>query len=74
MSVGELFIQIVLSSCPIAHSCLSLLLITLVQIARWPTRWQPSFAPNRSVTCKTILCASLISTIEEALNFAEVSN
>ncbi|SDA05433.1 BZ3501_MvSof-1269-A2-R1_Chr5-2g07386 [Microbotryum saponariae] len=35
---------------------LSLLLITLVQIARWPTRWHPSFAPNRSVTCTTILC------------------
>ncbi|SCZ92820.1 BZ3500_MvSof-1268-A1-R1_C140g00749 [Microbotryum saponariae] len=25
-------------------------------IARWPTRWHPSFAPNRSVTCTTILC------------------
>ncbi|SCZ89130.1 BZ3500_MvSof-1268-A1-R1_C094g00512 [Microbotryum saponariae] len=48
--------------------------MSVVQIARWPTRWQPSFAPNRSVTCRTILCASLISTIEEALNFAEVSN
>ncbi|SCZ96561.1 BZ3500_MvSof-1268-A1-R1_Chr8-2g10300 [Microbotryum saponariae] len=44
-----------------------------VQLARWPTRWHPSFAPNR-VTCRTILCASLISTIEKTLNFAEVSN
>ncbi|SCZ98163.1 BZ3500_MvSof-1268-A1-R1_Chr3-3g06626 [Microbotryum saponariae] len=30
--------------------------MSVVQIARWPTRWQPSFAPNRSVTCRTILC------------------
>ncbi|SDA02309.1 BZ3501_MvSof-1269-A2-R1_C55g00302 [Microbotryum saponariae] len=26
--------------------------MSVVQIARWPTRWQPSFAPNRSVTCR----------------------
>ncbi|SCZ93008.1 BZ3500_MvSof-1268-A1-R1_C039g00058 [Microbotryum saponariae] len=37
-------------------SCLSMLLITLVEVARWPTRWHPSFAPHRSVTCTTILC------------------
>ncbi|SCZ92824.1 BZ3500_MvSof-1268-A1-R1_C141g00752 [Microbotryum saponariae] len=24
--------------------------MSVVQIARWPTRWHPSFAPNRSVT------------------------
>ncbi|SCZ88925.1 BZ3501_MvSof-1269-A2-R1_C69g00389 [Microbotryum saponariae] len=30
--------------------------MSVVQIARWPTRWHPSFAPNRSVTCRTILC------------------
>ncbi|SCZ98170.1 BZ3500_MvSof-1268-A1-R1_C094g00514 [Microbotryum saponariae] len=26
-----------------------------VQIARWPTRWHPRFAPNRSVTCTIML-------------------
>ncbi|SCZ95484.1 BZ3500_MvSof-1268-A1-R1_C059g00268 [Microbotryum saponariae] len=26
--------------------------MSVVQIARWPTRWHPSFAPNRSVTCR----------------------
>ncbi|SCZ92925.1 BZ3500_MvSof-1268-A1-R1_C069g00350 [Microbotryum saponariae] len=30
--------------------------MSVVQIARWPTRCHPSFAPNRSVTCRTILC------------------
>ncbi|SCZ91269.1 BZ3500_MvSof-1268-A1-R1_Chr1-2g01298 [Microbotryum saponariae] len=53
---------------------LDLLFITLGQIARWPTRWHPSFAPNRSVTCRTILCASVISTIEEMINLPEVSH
>ncbi|SCZ87950.1 BZ3500_MvSof-1268-A1-R1_Chr2-1g04083 [Microbotryum saponariae] len=43
-------------------------------IARWPTCWHPNFAPHSSVTCTTILCASLISTIDKTFNLPEVSN
>ncbi|SCZ94729.1 BZ3500_MvSof-1268-A1-R1_C044g00121 [Microbotryum saponariae] len=38
-------------------------------IARWPTRWHLSFAPNHSVTCSTTVCTSLISTIERSPPF-----